>query len=401
MAPQALSFDILLLILEVSPVATAARMTRTCHTLRRGGTRYLLDCGVSLTSGAGIASFLQFLYADATTRFQHFHTLELACGKILSEAAVALLGLIAHPLLTLGTLTLREPESILKSSCPSLDGVVHNASHPPLLTALAGLTTLQHLTVCGHCGRHTCALIDGIRLPLKTVSMDFVHFYGLEDLLRQNPILTLAKHSGTLEKISGSGFAVFPGSEPSDNVFPSVRTLSTTFLDSYFPETLTLVAAFPNLTRLSLTASVTRHATLTGPDLSRRLERAAQNGRDQREQQEMRAPEKMWAKLEELEGTLADILALGLRPCHISMLRLLGTLSETPEYEYIKTVLEDTRPAGLAITMAMTGASTFGDTIGPVFRDSSAQQLCALEIELIFSASKGDVEIQGLLVRSS
>ena len=69
-------------------------MTRTCHTLRDGGARFLLDGGVPLTSGDNIVSFVQFLYADAPNRFQSFRSLELTWGTILPYGVDVLLGLI-------------------------------------------------------------------------------------------------------------------------------------------------------------------------------------------------------------------------------------------------------------------------------------------------------------------
>ena len=50
-------FDVLLLIMDVSPLCTDSRMSRTCHALRESGTRLILERGVSLSSGDIITSF--------------------------------------------------------------------------------------------------------------------------------------------------------------------------------------------------------------------------------------------------------------------------------------------------------------------------------------------------------
>ncbi len=397
MTSQVLPFDILLLIIEIASLPTAAKMARTCHTLHQSGARFLLNGGVALTSGDSITSLLQFLSADAVNRFQYLRTLELACGEIPPQNVYSLLGLISHPSLALNSLTLREAESMLKSMPTVLAG--NPPDHLSLVAAIARLTTIRHLTIHGHCAYYACRLIITIRSPLKTVSVDFAPLgrgLRVEDIQRRNPILILASHSSTLEEISGSYFAMLPGDRVFDTVYPSVHTIKATF-SNIFPTTLPYIAAFPNLTHLSLTTPVS--SSRQGSDVSSRLERALQRRLWQRKIQENHALRRTWTKLEELEGGLTDILALGLLPCHVPMLRLTGTLSEKPEYDHVKILLEDIRPTTLAIIMHVADASTFGDTMGPVFSDPSAQQLRALEVELVFSASKGDVDIQMVLVR--
>ena len=118
----------------------------------------------------------------------------------------------------------------------------------------------------------------------------------------------------------------------------------------------------------------------------------------QKELRESHVPKQTWTRLEELEGGLAEIPTLGLPLCHIPVSWPPGVLSELSEYEHGKTVPEDARSAGLAI--AIVDASTLGDMIDPVFSNLSAQELCTPQIELVFSASAGDIHIQATLVCS-
>ena len=170
-----LPFDVLLVIIEISLLPTAARMTRKCHTLHDGGARFLLDSSVPLGTEGSAISFVQFMSADPLHRFQHLRTLELACGKISPPAVDALLGLISHSWLALDSLTLQDADAMLESTSalvPSSSDIVRGRQVDalPLLSAIAELTTIQRLNVFGDCGPQACKLIKAIRLPLRTVS---------------------------------------------------------------------------------------------------------------------------------------------------------------------------------------------------------------------------------------
>ncbi|PIL32870.1 hypothetical protein GSI_04988 [Ganoderma sinense ZZ0214-1] len=408
MASQGLPFDVLLLVMEASPLPTAARMSQTCHTLRESGARFLLDRGVSLASGDSIISFVQFMCVDPDNRFEHLRSLELACGKIPPPAVDALLTLISHSSLAIDSLTLQDADAMLKSTLvttPSPPGAIHGGQPDqlPLIDAFTGLTTIRHLAIRGHCGLHAWRVVKSILSPLKTVSIDFAPLgrgLRVDDLLRRNPILTLASHAATLEEISGKHFAMLPEEDPLGmvpeehlvhTVYPAVRTITATLSFILPPRTLQLIAAFPNLTRLSLTPPV--HSSDSG--VSSRIERAMARRHWQRQQQENCIPRQTWAHLEELEGSLTDILALGLLGCHVPMVRLTGALSEPAEYEHVKIVLGDTRPTGLAITVARV--SLFGDMMRPVLSDPSAQQLREMEVELVLPPSDRDLNIEPVL----
>lgn len=71
----------------------------------------------------------------------------------------------------------------------------------------------------------------------------------VNDLLRRNPVRTLASHSATLEEISGSHFGMLRGECVINAMYPTIpATLSYTLP----PRTLLFIAAFPNLKQLSL-----------------------------------------------------------------------------------------------------------------------------------------------------
>ncbi|KAI1786634.1 hypothetical protein LXA43DRAFT_1033189 [Ganoderma leucocontextum] len=398
MSREQLPFDVLLLILEVAPRRTMAKMTQTCYALRDGGARFLLGGGVSLATGNSIISFVRFLRVDAVSRFQYLRVLEIARGELPPRTVDALLWLILHPLLALDSLTLREADMMLTST-PSFLEPIHGVDRPLLLTALAGLTTLRHLTV-DQCDQRACSLIRTIRSPLKTISIDFISIPDREEVENWNPIVLLTNHSKTLEEISGSNFAMRRRDHEwpvvYDVAYRLVRTINATYDIIHYPRTVEYLAAFPNLTHLSLTAAAAdssgwRVNTFCPVHFSLALRRRSWN----KNHQETQTPRLTWRNLEEVEGNVTDILALGLA-CHVPKLRLLGTiLLKSLEYEHLATVLEDTRPASLAITVS--DASTFVDRMGNVLKDPSAQQLRALEVELVFGPSEGDMDIQTVL----
>ncbi|KAM5545140.1 hypothetical protein V8D89_001251 [Ganoderma adspersum] len=391
-----LPFEILLLVMEASPRRTIAKMMRTCHALRDDGARILLSGGVSLGTENSILSFVQFLCVDPDSRFQHLRFLEIASGELHMSAADELLWLITHPSLALDSLTLREAGSFVKSKLSPSELIPDDDPHDTLVTAFAQLKTLRHLTV-GQCDALASTLITTICSPLKTISIDFPSDgpRSEDEAESRNPIVLLAKHSATLEEISGSNFAMRPPQALYDTVFPSVWKLSATYDPIWNPLTLVYISAFPNLEHLSLTFAVPSSAVRAFDDgffpLTRVLRRRDWNKLNLESNAHMSA----WKKLEEWEGTVTDVLALGLA-CHVPMLRLSGTiLPKSPEYQHVAVVLEDTRPTGLATTLG--GASMFGDTMGSLLRGPSAQQLRALEVEVVFAASEGDVDIQEVL----
>ncbi|PIL32880.1 hypothetical protein GSI_04998 [Ganoderma sinense ZZ0214-1] len=347
--------------------------------------------------------------ADPVNRFQHLRSLELTCGKIPPPAVDALLTLILHSSLALDSLTLQDADAMLKStltSAPSPSSVVHGGQldQLPLIDAFTGLTTIRHLAIRGHCDLHAWRVIKSIRSPLKTVSIEFRASLGpvltVNELLRRNPIITLASHSATLEEISGKHFAMHAQEGPlgtvleeclARTVYPAVRTIATTLGHLLIPRTAQLIAAFPNLTRLSLTPPINCAAS----EVSSRMEREMWRRLWQRELQELYTPGQTWAHLEELEGSLADIIVLGLLDCHVPTVRLTEALSEPLEYEHVKTVLEDIHPTELAITVS--GASTFGEMMRPVLSDASAQQLRAMEVELVFTSAERNMNVRMVL----
>ncbi|TBU54081.1 hypothetical protein BD310DRAFT_104481 [Dichomitus squalens] len=385
MDSPALPFDILLLIVEMSPRQTAAEMTLTCRTLRDGGARFLLQGVVSVTRGPSVKSLLLFLYSDPQDRFKYLRSLEVATGSLPPKAVDALLGLLSHPLLSLDSLILREADKLLNSKpTPSS----HHALS--LLSAFSALTTLRHLTV-EQCDDKTCILLSTIQAPLLTISVDFTpltDWHVPEDAEHRNPVVLLANISETLEELSGSNFAIHPDRLMYDVVYPSVRTIHATSVDESMPATLAYVAAFPNVAHLSFTSPLNDAAARSESFPARLSVLRAANKEAQR------AFGRTWKCLEEVTGNVFDVFALGLA-CHVPRLRIIGDVS-AKLLPYVRDALEDTLPTSLAVTIA--GATMFADgTVANLLRAVCAQQVHELELELSFSPSEGDIEIQAVL----
>ena len=392
MASRHLPIDILLLIVEASTLSTIGKMTRTCHALRLGGARFLLGSGVLLVTGSSIVSFVQFLSADAVSRFQCLCTLEIATGELRPREVDALLGLISHPLLALHSLTLRYADLMLKST-PKHPRFVGNADPTPLITAFAALTTIRHLAV-EECDERACSLISTIRSPLKTISIGFTPlttWHNSEDAERRNPILLLANMSETLEEVSASNVAMVLEHVMYDVVYPSVRRVSVTYDLTWIPKTVAYAAAFPNLTHFSfIAANGHRGGDFEGPaeffhaTLNRTANRTS-----------LEAHGRSWTHLQELIGGVPDLLILGLS-CHVPRLGVTGTVS-SDSTDSLAVVLQDTRPTCLAVSFV--GAHLFeGDSIvATILRP--CEDLRTLQMEVCLDVDEGDVDVQAMLVR--
>ncbi|KAI1786635.1 hypothetical protein LXA43DRAFT_50529 [Ganoderma leucocontextum] len=390
MAIQALPIDILLLIMDVSPLPTIGKMTRTCHALRQSGARSLLEGEVSLTTGSSIISFVQFLYADAATRFPYLCALEIASGELPPRAVDALQGLISHPLLALESLTLREADVMLKST-PTHPHPAGITDPTPLVIAFSALTTLRHLTI-DECDQRACSLITAIRSPLRTISIGFTPlttWHNSEDAQRRNPIVLLANVSDTLEEISASNVAMALEHVMYDIVYPSVRRVSVTYDGIWIPKTLAYTSAFPNLVHFSFT-SIRGHPA---GDFASPAEffQATLYRTSNRESQERYG--RTWEHLEELVGGAPDVFLLGLTR-HVPRLRLTGPSSPDTT---LRVVLEDIRPTSLAITL-VCAAIFDDDSMASVLRTyPSAEELRTLEMELCLDADEGDVNVHAML----
>ncbi|KAI1786633.1 hypothetical protein LXA43DRAFT_1099026 [Ganoderma leucocontextum] len=328
-------------------------MTRTCHTLREGGARFLLDGRVLLTTGDGIISFLQFLDADAVNRLRYLRVLELACGEIPPRAADALL----------------DAESMFKSTpTPSSRTAAY-----ALVTSFAQLTTLRHVTI-DLCGQRACSFISTIRSPLRTVFLGFPPlpiWRVLCDAEPPNPILLLANTSETLEEISGSNFTNNLDHVMFDVVYPSVRRISVTYDNLWSSLAVACPLAFPNLFHLSLTSVRGCPVGNFDTPTTEMVQLALLFRSEHREDQESRG--RRWTHLEEVVGHVIDVLMLG-----------------------VTVVLEDTRPTSLAI--AVVGAAMFeDDSMAAVLKDPSARRLQTLEMELCFRKEEGEVNVWATL----
>ncbi|PIL32882.1 hypothetical protein GSI_05000 [Ganoderma sinense ZZ0214-1] len=380
--------------MEASPQRTVAKMMRTCRALRDNGARIVLGGGASLRTEDHVLSFVQFLRADPTSRIQHLRDLDIGCGELPRCTADELLWLITSPLLALDSLALRKADSLLKSNI-SPSELTSDGDLNVLVTALAQLTTVRHLKV-SQCDNQACTLVRTICSPLKTIS---VHFpsdgpRNGDEAESRNPILLLAKHSATLEEISGSHFAMLQPHIIYDEVFPCVRRLSASYDAVWCHRTRAHVHAFPNLTHLRLSFADRGHVGVyhdTFPT-TRALRRRIWN----RESLDAVTPRPAWKKLEELRGAVTDVLALGMAS-HVPMLRLVGMVMPRA-FRHVSTILEDLLPTGLAIAVA--GALTFQERMGTLLSGPAAQQIRELELEVVFSAAEGDMDIHAVLVRS-
>ncbi|KAI0827638.1 hypothetical protein BC628DRAFT_1409582 [Trametes gibbosa] len=386
-----------------SPPAIAAMM-RTCRTLYRDATgpRLLLRNGATLASSDACCSFSAFMFAGvpAGARFTYLRALTVSYGCFSEGATRALFGILVHSDLALESLTLHDTEDVLNSRAHIIDdndGPDDNdqpstATASPLLVAFSSLTTLRHLTM-SHIGSAGSSLLSSLRSPLVSASLAFDApdanwTPGGPDA--QNPIVCLARAADTLEELSGTGFNIAPDVVRYAITYPRLRHLSARYspaLDGAMPATAAYAHAFPALTHLALCAGASAAPAALDPFAVRALRTTRRTNRDDQ------LAYGTWRDLRAVEGTVADVYALGLA-CRVPELRLRGAVCGPDLAEgWLAAVLADVRPAALALTVVVRGALLGGRerrVLARVFRGAGAQGVRALEMQLLLVPQGAD-----------
>ncbi|KAI0359283.1 hypothetical protein OH77DRAFT_1493660 [Trametes cingulata] len=412
-----------------SPRAIAAMMG-TCRTLYREseGARLLLRRGVSLARDNDIVSFSRFMLADAPARFPHLRKLTVSRGMFADDAVAALKTLLTHPALEIDSLVLRDAESVL-SSGSSPQPALEDAScavdwHPPLLGAFASLTTLRHLTLAD-LDERAYALLRMLPpgLVSATLLLDSPRArWGDPDA--RNPIVHLAAQADTLEALCGTGFDVHPDHVAYDVVYPRVRRIQAEYTSRAMPATVAYVHAFPNVEHLALMGErpgddsdsefdldfdegheeeqeegegewergmsmrSRRNGHVPEPDPFTMQSVRAQRASNQADQTHYGS----FARLRRVAGSVVDVYRLGL-VCHVPELRLRGDVTR-PLAPMLRCVVDDVRPARLALTV-VGGGPMFaeGGAVRALCAEPMAQCVRALELEVCFAPSEGDVDV--------
>ncbi|KAI0764319.1 hypothetical protein BD413DRAFT_680425 [Trametes elegans] len=286
MVDQALPFDVIATIMQLSrPRAILATML-TCRTLYHDAhaERLLLRDGVALSADRAVLSFARFMLASPA-RVRRLRALAVSRGGFSDAAVAALAALLAHPALALDTLALHDAGDVLASGLGTripvplapdhaagcgtadsdLDPPPYPPQYPPLLGALVQLRTLQHLALSAP-DRHGLALLSQLAAaaPLRTAHLALAVPGAEWGALggdgdggggdARNPVVRLAGAARTLEALAGAGFDAGPDAVGSAAVFARVHTLRARYDPGgrAMPATALYASAFPNVGRFAL-----------------------------------------------------------------------------------------------------------------------------------------------------
>lgn len=404
MTDQVLPFDVLLVVMELSCPRTIAALMRTCRALYRDskGPRLLLRSGAALATDVDVLSFSAFMFASVPSgRFRHLRSLTVSKGGFSDDAVRVLASIVAHADLRLDSLALMGAEEVLSSGSPIWTGD-EQAPRSALWDAFSSLPALKHIKMT-FIDERAHRLLDYLPHTLVSAMLAFdspgAEWGALNDPETRNPIVRLGGSAETLEVLSGSGFDVRPDAIGYDVVYPRVRRIHASYKSGgAMPATGAYVNAFPNVEFLALTAPRAQPWQDTGLSVVLEpLETRAVREANRDDQVNYGS----WQRLRVVEGTAADVWALGL-VCHVPELRLHG---DNTSHGFalgaaggLQDILDDVRPSSLALIVV--GSVVFGPD-GPlsrVLRAPVSQCLHALDVELVFQPSEGDVELARLLV---
>ena len=241
-----LNFDILFVIMGFLDLQDTSRMMRTCWTMYRGGSKYLLD-DVRIHSEGHAISFCYFMFAEKRFRFRYLRHLTLLLGSISEPVARTLIAVLRRAVSHLEVLNLSPSDPFLDSATDLPDAVASLTSLRSLSVSLADITT--------------CVMLSKLHAPISRLNLEYVPSldeYGASFVERANeeavvihPLTVCSAFSSTLEELHFT-FEHYleriprPRSAP---VYPRLRTLR---LDEDWLDISPYIAATPCVTKLIL-----------------------------------------------------------------------------------------------------------------------------------------------------
>ncbi|KAH9895571.1 hypothetical protein C8Q73DRAFT_789369 [Cubamyces lactineus] len=361
--------DVLLAIMDVCPPATISRLMRTCRMLYRAGPKRLLAASPYIGDSESpngsdwfLRSFCLFLLAERCSRFRYLPQLQIGVTWIAHREVADML----HECV------LRMSHLEVLSFVTDLDALLD--CHPGLVDAFARLPRLKHLSVATR-GKACFPMLRKMRSRLVSVSLRLWHDKDdddLDPLPDMNPVTLLIHSKDTLQRLqcdTWDAFRVFAGS-------PQYLAMRHLMIDcEALPATTTLVRAYPNLTHLQI--NWTDLDSLTAmPQYLEALERKHLEN----VQAQNRAGR--WAALEEVEGSLEAIYAMGLT-CKVERLLPRGVTQEA-DLIMLDRVVNVMCPTHLQL---WTLAEYFGEgpcDVPSILQKAVSMRLKSLDIDLDF-----------------
>ncbi|KAI0326494.1 hypothetical protein GY45DRAFT_1258868 [Cubamyces sp. BRFM 1775] len=361
--------DVLLAIMDVCPPAAIARLMRTCRMLYQAGPKRLLATGPYIGDSESpdgsdwfLRSFCLFLLAERCSRFRYLSQLHIGVTWIAHREVADMF----HECV------LRMSHLEVLSFVADLGALLDY--HPGFVDAFARLPRLKHLSISTR-GKACYPMLKRMRPRLVSVSLRLWRDKDDDDLDRlpdMNPVTLFVHSKDTLERLkcdTWEAFRVFKGSPQ----YPAMRHL--TIDCEVLPATTTLVRAYPNLTHLHINwTDLDSPAAM--PQYLEALER--------RHLENVQAQNRMgrWSALEELEGSLEAIYAMGLT-CNVERLLPRGVTQEA-DLIMLDRVVNVMCPTHLQLwTLAECfGEGPFG--IPSILQKPASVRLKSLDIDLDF-----------------
>ncbi|KAI0656121.1 hypothetical protein C8Q70DRAFT_1014848 [Cubamyces menziesii] len=361
--------DVLLAIMDVCAPATIARLMRTCRMLYRAGPKRLLatnpyigDTVSSDGSDCLLRSFCLFLMAERCSRFRYLPQLHVGVTWIAHREVANMF----HECV------LRMSHLEVLSFVADLDALLD--CHPGLVDAFARLPRLKHLSISTR-GKACFPMLKKMRSRLVSVSLRLWRDKDdddLDPLPDMNPVTLLIHSKDTLQRLNcetWDAFRVFPRN-------PQYLAMRHLTIDcEVLPATKTLVRAYPNLTHLHI--NWTDLDSLTAmPEYLEGLER--------KHLENVQAQDRAgrWSALEEVEGSLEGIYAMGLT-CKVERLLPRGVTQEA-DLIMLDRVVNMMCPTHLQL---WTLAEYFGEgpcDIPSILRKAASVRLKSLDVDLDF-----------------
>ncbi|TFK92904.1 hypothetical protein K466DRAFT_594839 [Polyporus arcularius HHB13444] len=371
-----LDLDIMFTVMELQALEgyreDLLSMMRTCHALRSGGVKYLLDKEVTLSDNRKILSFACFMLARPKERFPFLRrSLCIEChmdrfSDVAGGALVQVLQRISH----LRHLALLNTGAIL-------------ASNLLLADAIASLTCLESLEMIIGVGHRLGPLsnttfsehvIKFMHAKLTSVALRLSRHGDLPpDGSHIDEVILLLSHSAsTLKSLECDYFSPHASSV----VYPRMRELTVRLQE---PHVLPYVAAFPNLSRL-----VVRGPTTAIDDVGLSSELFALREVNLHGLEE--AGER-WTHLDYVSGRLEYLYVLALDTRVKTLFIDASFLWNDWTIALLPDVLADTRPTHLEMRVSSQVFKAGRSFLGG-FQQSSAAQLVEvldldIEVELV------------------
>ncbi|KAI1786636.1 hypothetical protein LXA43DRAFT_50530 [Ganoderma leucocontextum] len=347
-----LPFDVIFIIMAASRPSTISALMKTCRALYTEGPKHLLCNGVQLDRTVEITRFANFMLTGNPSRFAHLRKLVLGIQLLPGSAVEAhLADLLAHPSLALDTLVLRHSETLLG-----------HGTDPVLRAAFGRLKTVKHLVVLG-VQDDSATNINSLPYKLESISIGVQA--GIVNIL---PMLKPFSHTLRTLLVKSQPFVttLFLVADSGSFHFPHVQTFGIVYHESV-PDLLAGLAfaqAFPAITHLKLIPTdlpTTRRRTglPTGWALD-----GFTRSRERSQAQRLQHPDgrlPSLSSLVECSGGLLSVYALSL-DCTLSTLRLWQDV-RVDELPVLRTVLEDTRPRRLCLSIEMRDAGQLFATL--------------------------------------